>query len=434
MRTPFLTGLTILGIATGAVFYPGELLNYFFFSIVFFAVLYSGLFLSFQYSHFFFAIAWFLGFWPKLVLHFVFNHLGLTEAARYVEPAGSFDGSSAAWDNVLLTAAIGGLGYLAGRLVCRPAVSRTNSSTDELAAPRWYPRYRSLLWISACAVLLAILFTNAQMGLIVRGYVPRIQLPWPLGGLFSWTTDIGFALAISVLATWDCAVGAGLTRGFIALCIEGAILSVATNSRGIYLFHTLPPLVSEARAPAPSQFGRVSLLLVVWFAGAVTIPILTSGLRALGERVVLANVETGQSSPLTNPTVLQPPRKIDAEPGSSTPAASNEPSRKELLRAFFKFAFPEAGKLLIDRWTGLEGVMSVASYPQRGISLLREAALERRTFGMVDIYTSKISGSPFTVEQTKKYHNATLAGPIAFFYLFRIIVDSLRGDGIAGGI
>jgi predicted Co/Zn/Cd cation transporter (cation efflux family) len=35
---------------------------------------------------------------------------------------------------------------------------------------------------------------------------------------------------------------------------------------------------------------------------------------------------------------------------------------------------------------------------------------------MVDIYTQAIAGSEFTEERAKRYHNATLAGPIAFFY------------------
>jgi hypothetical protein len=72
--------------------------------------------------------------------------------------------------------------------------------------------------------------------------------------------------------------------------------------------------------------------------------------------------------------------------------------------------------LVIDRWTGLEGVMATVAYPNRSRSLFVEAAAQRRTYGTVDVYTRKISGSTFTEENAQKYHFATLAGPIAFLY------------------
>ena len=72
--------------------------------------------------------------------------------------------------------------------------------------------------------------------------------------------------------------------------------------------------------------------------------------------------------------------------------------------------------LVIDRWTGLEGVMATVAYPEKSLSLLDEAATKRRTYGTVDVYTRKISGSSFDEENAKTYHFASLAGPIAFFY------------------
>ena len=92
------------------------------------------------------------------------------------------------------------------------------------------------------------------------------------------------------------------------------------------------------------------------------------------------------------------------------------PTRFEVLKSFVAYAFEGGSRLVIDRWPGMEGLMSIESYPGRGLDLFKKAALQRRTYGMVDIYTGTIAGSDFTEEQAKKYHNATLAGPIAFFY------------------
>jgi hypothetical protein len=101
---------------------------------------------------------------------------------------------------------------------------------------------------------------------------------------------------------------------------------------------------------------------------------------------------------------------------ANAPVVLINPTRLEFLRSFVIYAFQGASRLVIDRWPGLEGLMAVESYPGRGLALFKTAALQRRTYGMVDIYTRTIARSDFTEELAKTYHNATLAGPIAFFY------------------
>ncbi|MDO8981820.1 MAG: hypothetical protein Q7V17_21590 [Afipia sp.] len=399
-RPSIVIGLTLAAMTAGAWLYPGGFGTYLLFTAVFFTILYSGIFCGFQYSHFFLAVAWFIGFWLKSMVHFGLN-------APYCEPVGSFDGSVRAWDNVLLVASIGGLGYLAGRLLVLPVVRRIKPPSINIGLPWWYHRLRTPLWLSAAAVLIAIVIANHEMGLIVRGYVAKVQLPWPLGGLFAWMTDVGLALTISVLAAWDRAAGAGVIRGFFALCVEGAVLSVGTLSRGLYFFHTLPAFVSEGRTSASvqSQFRQAVVLLTIWFAVALTIPLLTTGLRLVGEKAI--------------PTTQA---KMDAEAGATateTRAASIDPrcsnNEPHSAKSILAQAFYIARALIIDRWTGLEGLMSSESYAKRSMSLLKEAALLRRSYGTVDVYTDKISASGFTEANAKKYHFATLAGPMAFF-------------------
>lgn len=417
---------SVLVTAIGALFYPGQLSWFLLFSATFFAVLYSAFVLPFQYSHLFLAIPWFLGFWVKLVVHFAFAHFGWLEAARYVEPAGRFDGSPTAWDQVIITATVGGLGYLSGRVLLAPIARGSSKMTKGIKPPQWYRPMRAPLWILAAIAFVLIVYVNAETGLIVRGYVPRIQLPWPFGALFAWTTDIGFALVLSVMTAWDRGSTTGPTRGFIALCLEGAIISVQTNSRGIYLFHTVPALVSEARrsSSALSKLAGAGLLLGIWLAGAVAIPVLTTGLRALGENAVLARTaqhatpaaapssSAFSTTPRNSNTSAITPRLAE----SSAPTIPTNSNRLDPSRSFASHVFEDAGRLVIDRWPGLEGLMATQSYPARSLELLKSAAFQRRSFGMVDIYSHTIAGLDFTEEQAKKYHNATLAGPMAFFY------------------
>jgi hypothetical protein len=72
--------------------------------------------------------------------------------------------------------------------------------------------------------------------------------------------------------------------------------------------------------------------------------------------------------------------------------------------------------MAIDRWPGLEGVMTVSAAPGRGWSSLRETLTARRTLDEVDIYT-RMSGSPFRDRHTARFHYATIPGPIALWYM-----------------
>jgi hypothetical protein len=221
-------------------------------------------------------------------------------------------------------------------------------------------------------------------------------LPWPLGGIFAWLTDIGVALLLALFLAWDRQARFGVVRGFVALCVEGALFSVSTLSRGIYFFHTVPPLVTEGVAALRDRRQKsLVLLFAIWIVLGIAIPSTTTALRLFGHDAL--------------PTT----------PSDLAASKSNQFSRHiegynfDILWGQFVIT---SQLLLIDRWTGLEGVMAMVAYPEKSPSLLAEAAVQRRSYGTVDVYTRKISGSTFNEENAKTYHFASLSGPIAFLY------------------
>ena len=220
--------------------YPGNKIVFSLFCLAIFATAAFAVRFPNQYSHFFLSFAWFIGFWVKYVFH-------QTVGSAYYEPHGLFDGSDPSWDAVFLVIGVGLAGYLAGRLIALPIVGPATDSLRKrtINVPVWWPSYRTLFWVAAGLLVLAILVANQEFGLLVRGYVAKYILPWPLGGLFAWITDIGLALLLALFLAWDRQAGFGIILGFVALCVEGALLSVSTLSRGVYFFHTVPPLVTE---------------------------------------------------------------------------------------------------------------------------------------------------------------------------------------------
>lgn len=384
-----LLGACVLAV-WGIVQYPGNRLIFCLFTLVICTIGYVSI-RSSLYGHFFLGIAWFLGFWIKYLFH-------QATGAVYHEFHGSFDYSAASWDAVLLVISIGGAGYLFGRLLFLPAANSVKVLRQQsIVVPSWWSAHRNLVWCAAVLLIFVVLAANQELGILMRGYVAHLVLPWPFGGLFAWMTDIGLALLLALLLAWDRQSGLGSTRGFVALCVEGALISVSTLSRGIYFFHTLPALLTEGKLTCRlGKFRQLFFLLTVWLLIGVAVPSVTTLLRLFGSNAVpvtRSQLDASQKSEFSRPTL-----------------------NHQTTRVFWDQFVTMSQILLVDRWTGLEGVMATVAYPDKAGELFVEAATQRRSYGTVDVYTKKISGSKFSEENAKKYHFATLAGPIAFLY------------------
>lgn len=388
----FSTGAVLLVVATavagavGSVVYDGSLVVFVAFSMVFFAIAAVAICYPRDYAHFFLALMWFIGFWIKFVLHALIEW-------QYLEPVGNFRATSESWDAVLTVCAIGGAGFLLGRLAALPlsAKLKTQWRGANGARPAWYRLWRGPLWLITVGVVVVAVVINWRLGILVRGAVAQTPLPWPLGGLFAWASDIGLALAISVLTAWDRQLGLGAMRGFAALCVEGAAMSLTTSSRALYLFHTLPFFLSERPW---GTFGwrsiRLWMIVAIWLAVAVAIPAITTFARLFGPSAV-------------------PVVQVDLDRGQATRQAVDG-------RILTNQGLTLLRILLIERWTGLEGVMSTVSYADKSFGLLWQAAFARRSYGTVDVYTRDISKSGFSERHAQHLHYASPAGPIAFLY------------------
>lgn len=368
----------------GALAYPGNKLAFLAFSLVFIVIaLISIRRRNVSYAHFFLGLMLVVGIWLKLTYMFL-------SGVPVREPIGNFTASPDSFDHILLVACIGGCGYLLGRL----ATSPLEANVSPALAPGSYPRWRTIAWGVAILFAIGITVANLVFGLHVRGRVPTIQLRWPFGGLFAFGIDYGVALVFAILLGWDREKNFGVLRGFAALCIQGTSASIVTASRALYIFHTLPVLITEGRSLFMRQRKRASLILCIWVCGAVAIPLFTTFDRYFGAA-----------------RVAHTPTELNARSRGET--LSEAKVSTALLRS-------SANATLIDlaiyRWPGLEGLMATSSYEGKSLELLKYAALQRRGYGDVDLYTKTISGSGFTDEQARVTHYSTQAGPIAFLY------------------
>ncbi len=382
-------GLAIAAVlATGAGYalYPGSLALFVAYSLVYFAIVGVALLNPRDYAHLFLSLMWIVGLWLKPVLHWVDNW-------PFVEPVGNFVDTAQNWDLVLTIGLLGGSGFLTGRLATLRWSKAWKSRRDQISlrAPEWAVAWRTWLWASAGLAILAIVALNWRYSLLTRGSVAQTPLPWPLGGLYAWVTEIGLALVIGVLAAWDRMSGLGPARSFVFICIEGAAVSFSTSSRALFIFHVMPFFLTLGHWGTVARTRTaVWVILLICAAGAVSIPLATTYLRVYGKSAL----------PMTR-------EEFDA---------ATVEKRVPQLNQLLSQASGSMRILVIERWVGLEGLMSTVTYPERSLDLLARAAFQRRSYGTVDVYTRDISKSGFTERDAQRYHFASPSGPIAFLY------------------
>ncbi|MEW5902968.1 MAG: hypothetical protein AB1722_01310 [Pseudomonadota bacterium] len=224
-------------ILAGMDSYPGAKPTYFLFCVSFWLMLLTAFDKHAHYGYLFLVVTLWLGFWGKLTAHLIL-------AYPYVEPVGQFDGSAAAWDEVLWVAIVASLGVMLGRLVFR-IFSNTYSREmrcDQSMVPAWYPAARKWIWLFAATGMVGVAIANMLLGIQQIGLAPRTILPWPLNGLIAWQVSIGSALLVTVLLWWEVALRKNIAVSIYAPLVEAGLSASSLLSRGIYVFHTLPQL------------------------------------------------------------------------------------------------------------------------------------------------------------------------------------------------
>ncbi|NOT15299.1 MAG: hypothetical protein HOP21_06910 [Methylotenera sp.] len=366
------TSLFIGGITN----YTGSWMHYTVFSFVFLAMLISGLYRQVSYGYLFLVVMLWLGFWFKLTVH-------LLAAYPFGEPVGFFDGTPAAWDKVLLVATVGGLGVMVARLLFSfggyPSTMKAQSRVFK--APVWYSAMRQWVWVALMVSCIALAFFNASLGILQIGLVPATILLWPLNAVFSWLIGYGFTLGIATLIWWDIALGRNISSVVYFILLEAFSSSVSILSRGVYIFHAIPPFLglykNRASLSGWSRKNTVTVVLVFLVLFAISNPVVN---QLRGEYYSNAPAwEWGEGG-----------YKIGPE-----------------LRSLLRFS--------VDRWIGAEGVMGVTAYPDKGNDLFMRALIERSEIGKSSIY-QEICLSHYRFSDLKKFQFASLPGAVGFFY------------------
>jgi hypothetical protein len=363
-------GWTLIGIL--AVFalakYPGQALVSVLFTLTATALLYFGFRRDAIFFDAFIGVFLWLGFWLKLSVRVAFFD------GRFYDPVGHFDGSPAAFDRALIAASCAFIGLLAARVVrarlfVYPAGVIERSDHGLFT---FYRNHRRAVLIAYCALVVGVAASNAYLGIYQRGNVPRTVLPYGLGGVYSWLLLFGLASFSAVLLHLEFRLRRQTSYLALVLSLLETFLSnTSLLSRGM-LFNAGALGYGVLRS---LKFDGLRTSVRFWVvAGALFVALFASS-------VVSVNY----------------------------------------LRNYFSFPqdFIEANRetkaLILDRWVGMEALMSVSSHPRQGWELWREAWQERPA-AQLSFYDRTFIASPYVDADLTRHRFISLPGIVAFLF------------------
>jgi hypothetical protein len=345
-----------------------------------------------SYAYAFLAALLFLGLWCKLLVHLLLG-------GQFIEPTGGFDGSGGSWDAALGAAAAGLLG-VAGARAAWLGVARGAGEPVPLAppAPRWYLRARGPLWVGTLVGVLGLNLWNLEASFYQIGVNPRVVLPLHLNVPLAWGVNWGGAIAVACLAGWELRArprsGAGVLLGSI---VEAIASGISALSRSVYLFHTVPVLLGwiETRRPRAGASGKRALLggALIVLAGLAVSLLVVQGLRSVRYFA---------------PVAAAPQAAFAGTPPAE--AAGTPASERGSAPGYYAQMLQQLPFLLVHRWVGLEGVLSVSAYPAKEPALLLAALREDPRRGVQGLY-QRIAGAAYG--ESAHFTFLTLAGPVA---------------------
>lgn len=324
-----------------------------------------------------------LGFFLKISAHSIIQY-------SYVESTGAFEGTAKQWDEFAIVSSFGAMGfilvdYLGGLLKLKlqenPLILK---KCDYLLFISKSNINKIMIFLFSLVALITTL--NMALGINVSGMVAETRLIWPMNALIGWTLYVGLGVLISFFLLAEFSISSKTSKGFFLACFEGLAGSISIISRGLLIFHVLPLLLVDCfnhkriLLTIKGLIGRILIILILFYSSLFIV----SGIRShLFEGALREGATLGG--------------------------------------AFSKLKFKEnniylmntLARIVIDRWVGAEGLMSVIAYPEKSIILMKDSLLRKPKIGELDIY-EKIAQSKY--ESSTKYSFASLPGPMAFFY------------------
>ncbi len=360
--------------------YAGHVLYYVLFSLIFNYAFLKALFRpKFYFETFLYGLLW-LGFWLKFTYRTVLHNY------YFVEATGNFDFSGASLDRVLIIAT----SALFACVVTIEIISRFVKSNTMRFEDRTFPTLNfykknwALIWTLFVLLTLIVGIFNNYYGIYLRGLVPETKLFSPIRNIIVWLLLSGLACVAVTFLYWEILIKRFIFSTLLLSLLESLITNTSILSRA-FIINTGSHL--WAFLQQKSYLRKLGIKKIIILGTVFSI--------MFGSSVIFVGYLRYARYPATkvNP-IFQDENYLKAQ----------------------AFVSANSYSLFIDRWVGLEGLMSVASYPHLGWDLLHTAWNEKMDDKKHGFYDSEIAKSSYIVYKLTTQHFITLPGIIAFLF------------------
>jgi hypothetical protein len=331
-----------------------------------------------------------LGFWVKFVFHTLFNDV------PWGEPIGRFSGVRDEWTTVLYVASAAMLATILPAL----AIRKASPPPCSVAGARRFALAEPWLWSITLIVGLSLFALNYQLAFLRVGIDTRTILLFPFNAVLSFLLTYGIAIGVACVGYWSWSAGHLPMQLLIAMgIVEGALSSWSTLSRVQIILHSGAFLMGwalYARGPRAGLRLNASLALTAFFAVAFAVSTIAVSLDRIVTYGTPADLEAQQSNVTADTSAGDSSTPSpEAALGAHVIPEQSESGRGDVVTSkALSDMVAEVGRLFVDRWIGLEGIMSTVAYDGKDLPLLMFALSERPSVGNEGIYEF-ISASPY---------------------------------------
>lgn len=379
--------VVFLGISTISAFalaeYPGTTWVYLLFTFLSSAVLFFGFGRGALFFDAFIGVLLWLGFWLKFSVRIAFF------GGDFNIPVGGFDESPAQYDTVLLAISCALTAILMARFIRShwcfnyPTLLPENGLSGLYY---FYVKYRVLVLVAFVLGVMAISISNIWFGFYQRGQVARVILPFGLNGVYTWLLSFGLAACSAILLRFEFELNRH--RYWIVVVIallETLASNISLLSRGMLL--NAGSLIYGGASLFVRAESRVRWRLVAFVATFFCIFFVVSVLSVNAIRAGLFYEKVESSTERWG--------SVDGVDG---------------------LVVQQTTPLFLDRWVGIEGVMSVVGASQTGWNVFRLALGERFDKEKNSFYDENFIASPYNNMAGDGRHFVSLPGYIAFLF------------------
>ncbi len=390
-----LATLVLGGLA--AIEYQGSVWIYLLFTCLSFIVLYLGFGRRAIFFDAFIGVLVWIGFWLKFSVRTAFSD------GQFQVAVGDFDGSPAALDQALLVVCCAMAAIILARLVRSRWLFNYPGSVPPLAFSglfSLYSRYRRTSLLLFVALILLVCVSNIFLGIYQRGHVPQVHLPLGLNGVYTWLLLFGMASISALILRFEFEINRNRYWVGVSLAlVEVALSNFSMWSRGMVLNGSSMLYGMASLFRRDESRVRLALLAfsLVLFAGLLVVTV-------LGVNILRAHEFHGSGS------VEELQADMADRGGEAIYGVRVE--RDEIERRVTSHTVV----LFIDRWVGIEGVMSVVGAESRGWDIFREALSEKADTSVNSFYDRVFIDSFYDNAADSRFHFISLPGYIAFLY------------------